>query len=94
MKKRYVERDTEGKISVIFGVQQTPPLEVLEPDDPEIVRLEAVRAWESAMKETDYFISSATEDTYDAMSAEDQAKLPQETKDKIAAKKTLRGQNP
>lgn len=49
--------------------------------------------WKAAMTATDS-ISRPLEDIYDALTPVQQAAVAKETKDKIASKKTLRGQKP
>jgi len=50
--------------------------------------------WLSAMEATDNDIPRALEDLYDAMSPATQAKVATKTRDKIIAKKALRGTKP
>ena len=50
--------------------------------------------WKAAMSDTDRDVTRATEDIYDALQEDAQARVPQITRDRIAAKKTLRGEKP
>ena len=50
--------------------------------------------WEQKMVETDSSLPRTVEDLYDALNPVDQANASQVTKDKVAAKKALRGQKP
>jgi hypothetical protein len=50
--------------------------------------------WSQAMQENDHVLPRYVEDVYDGMNPSDQANVSQVTKDKVAAKKTLRGQRP
>jgi len=50
--------------------------------------------WEIQMEATDRDVPRAIEDIYDALQEDAQARVPQITRDKITAKKTLRGQKP
>ena len=50
--------------------------------------------WKAEMSVTDRDVPRSTEDIYDALQADAQARVPQITRDKIAAKKTLRGEKP
>ena len=56
--------------------------------------LQPTRDWEVAMAETDNDIPRELEDLYDAMSPATQAKVATKTRDKIIAKKELRGTKP
>ena len=56
--------------------------------------LQPTRDWEVAMTETDSDIPRELEDLYDAMSPATQAKVATKTRDKIIAKKALRGTKP
>jgi hypothetical protein len=51
------------------------------------------RNWKNSMAATDD-IPRPTEDIYDALDEAAQARVPQITRDKITAKKTLRGEKP
>jgi len=53
-----------------------------------------LRVWENSMAATDTDIPRQLEDIYDALQEDAQARVPQITRDKITAKKTLRGQKP
>jgi len=53
-----------------------------------------LRVWENGMAATDADIPRQLEDIYDALDEDAQARVPQITRDKIAAKKTLRGERP
>lgn len=53
-----------------------------------------VIAWEKEMEASDALIPRWAEDLYDALPADQKAAVAQETVDKIAAKKALRGQKP
>ena len=50
--------------------------------------------WKSAMFATDVAMPRSMEDIYDALDEDAQARVPQITRDRIAAKKTLRGEKP
>ena len=50
--------------------------------------------WMAAMSDTDRDVPRSTEDIYDALQEDAQARVPQITRDKIAAKKTKRGEKP
>jgi len=50
--------------------------------------------WKSAMFATDVAMPRSMEDIYDALDEDAQARVPQITRDRIAAKKTLRDQKP
>jgi hypothetical protein len=50
--------------------------------------------WKYNMMATDEDMPRSTEDIYDALQEDAQARVPQITRDKITAKKTLRGQKP
>jgi hypothetical protein len=50
--------------------------------------------WKYSMMATDKDVPRSAEDIYDALQADAQARVPQITRDKIAAKKTLRGEKP
>jgi hypothetical protein len=50
--------------------------------------------WKASMSATDEDVSRATEDIYDALDGEAQGRVVQIMRDRIAAKKTLRGQKP
>ena len=50
--------------------------------------------WKAEMSVTDMDVPRSTEDIYDALQADAQARVPQITRDKITAKKTLRGEKP
>ena len=56
--------------------------------------LQPTRDWEAAMVESDDVIPRALEDIYDAMTDTQKAAVAQVTRDKIEAKKALRGQKP
>ena len=53
-----------------------------------------LRVWENSMAATDTDIPRQLEDIYDALQEDAQARVPQITRDKIAAKKTKRGEKP
>lgn len=53
-----------------------------------------LQEWKGAMIESDEDIPRFIEDIYDALQEDAQARVPQITRDKIAAKKTLRGERP
>jgi hypothetical protein len=53
-----------------------------------------LRVWKNDMAATDADIPRQLEDIYDALQADAQARVPQITRDKITAKKTLRGEKP
>ena len=53
-----------------------------------------LQEWEGAMIESDEGVPRFIEDIYDALQEDAQARVPQITRDKIAAKKTLRGERP
>ena len=53
-----------------------------------------LQEWKGAMIESDEDIPRFIEDNYDALQEDAQARVPQITRDKIAAKKTLRGERP
>ena len=50
--------------------------------------------WKSAMFATDVAMPRSMEDIYDALDEDAQGRVPQITRDRIAAKKTLRGERP
>ena len=50
--------------------------------------------WKSAMSATDMDVSRATEDIYDALDEDTQGRVVQIIRDRIATKKTLRGERP
>jgi len=50
--------------------------------------------WKSAMSATDMDVSRATEDIYDALDEDTQGRVVQIMRNRIVAKKTLRGQKP
>jgi len=50
--------------------------------------------WKAAMFATDVAMPRSMEDIYDALDEDAQARVPQITRDRIAAKKTLRDQKP
>jgi hypothetical protein len=50
--------------------------------------------WKSAMSATDMGVSRATEDIYDALDDDAQGRVVQIMRDRITAKKVLRGQKP
>ena len=50
--------------------------------------------WKAAMSVTDRDVPRSTEDIYDALDEDAQARVPQITRDRITAKKTLRGEKP
>ena len=50
--------------------------------------------WKGAMSDTDRDVPRSTEDIYDALQEDAQARVPQIMRDRITAKKTLRGQKP
>ena len=50
--------------------------------------------WKEAMFDTDRDVTRATEDIYDALQEDAQARVVQVMRDRITAKKTLRGQKP
>jgi hypothetical protein len=50
--------------------------------------------WKGAMSVTDKDVPRSTEDIYDALDEDAQGRVVQITRDRIAAKKTLRGQKP
>ena len=50
--------------------------------------------WKSAMSATDRDMPRYTEDIYDALDEDTQGRVVQVVRDRIAAKKTLRGQKP
>jgi hypothetical protein len=50
--------------------------------------------WMAAMSDTDRDVPRSMEDIYDALQEDAQARVPQITRDRIAAKKTLRGEKP
>jgi hypothetical protein len=53
-----------------------------------------MREWEEAMAEAKRDLPDYAEDIFDGMNPSDQANVPKRTKDRVAAKKTLRGQKP
>ena len=50
--------------------------------------------WKAAMSNTDQDVPRSTEDIYDALDEDAQGRVVQITRDRIAAKKTLRGEKP
>ena len=50
--------------------------------------------WKGAMSDTDRDVPRSTEDIYDALDEDAQGRVVQITRDRITAKKTLRGQKP
>jgi hypothetical protein len=50
--------------------------------------------WKAEMSVTDIDVPRSTEDIYDALQEDAQARVVQITRDRITAKKTLRGQKP
>ena len=54
----------------------------------------SLRVWTNDMVATDEDIPRQLEDIYDALQEDAQARVPQITRDRITAKKTLRGQKP
>jgi hypothetical protein len=50
--------------------------------------------WQARMSATDPAMPRSTEDIYDALQEDAQARVPQITRDRITAKKTLRGEKP
>ena len=62
--------------------------------DVEIEASKPMNDWLSAMEATDKDIPRELEDLYDAMSPATQAKVAKKTRDKIIAKKELRGTKP
>jgi len=50
--------------------------------------------WKAAMFATDVAMPRSMEDIYDALDEDAQARVPQITRDRITAKKTLRGEKP
>ena len=50
--------------------------------------------WKAAMSNTDQDVPRSTEDIYDALDEDAQGRVAQITRDRIAAKKTLRGEKP
>jgi hypothetical protein len=50
--------------------------------------------WKAAMSVTDRDVPRSTEDIYDALDEDAQGRVVQITRDRITAKKTLRGQKP
>jgi hypothetical protein len=50
--------------------------------------------WKSVMSATDVDVSRATEDIYDALDEDTQGRVVQIMRDRISAKKTLRGERP
>ena len=50
--------------------------------------------WKAAMFATDVAMPRSMEDIYDALDEDAQGRVPQITRDRIAAKKTLRGERP
>ena len=53
-----------------------------------------LQEWEGAMIESDEGVPRFIEDIYDALDEDAQGRVPQITRDRITAKKTLRGQKP
>jgi hypothetical protein len=53
-----------------------------------------LRVWKGGMAATDADISRQLEDIYDALDEDAQGRVPQITRDRITAKKTLRGEKP
>jgi hypothetical protein len=53
-----------------------------------------LKRWAANMRTSDNHLPRYAEDLYDALNPVDQANASQVTKDKVAAKKALRGQKP
>jgi hypothetical protein len=73
-----------------YIVNPTP--EEIEQYAPVIPDTSAIDEALMALQETDYEVSRAIEDIYDALPEEVKANIPQETKDKIQNKKTKRAE--
>jgi hypothetical protein len=54
----------------------------------------AMSDWSVGMRATDPAMPRSTEDIYDALDEDAQGRVPQITRDRITAKKTLRGEKP
>jgi hypothetical protein len=59
-----------------------------------IAAAQPLKNWMAAMSDTDRDVPRSTEDIYDALQEDAQARVPQVMRDRITAKKTLRGQKP
>ena len=63
--------------------------------DRDAATLKAQRkVWDKQIEASDYNVSRVMEDMYDALDEDTQGRVPQITRDRIAAKKTLREQKP
>ena len=78
------------------------PTEAEKPDEATLIEgfrvegdlLDAKANWEANMRDTDIEMPRSTEDIYDALDEDAQGRVVQITRDRITAKKTLRGEKP
>ena len=76
-------------------IQFTPEEEIArDAEEANVIAAKPNRKWLAAMGQSDAGLPRYIEDIYDAMTATQQDKVDAVTRDKIVAKKTLRGQKP
>ena len=86
---------TRHHMTVDGEVRFTPEEEAArDAEEAQVAADKPMKDWLSAMAATDNDIPRALEDLYDAMSPATQAKVAKKTRDKIIAKKELRGTKP
>ena len=88
----FVHEDGDAEPTVDISAWRFDPVskEILD----RIKRPKPMHDWKGAMSVTDADIPRPLEDIYDALGEDAQGRVPQITRDRITAKKTLRGEKP